>query len=65
MLYRFRLRKDAPCHRAVPAGYCFGWDCSLAPDYAASGFIMVRRLNHSGSSLAPTQRSTGEVLHWP
>eukprot|EP01047_Picozoa_sp_COSAG01_P031969 COSAG01_NODE_2292_length_7969_cov_3.362262_8_plen_263_part_00 len=40
MLYRFRLRKDAPCHREKPAGYCFGWDCSLAPDYAASGFIM-------------------------
>jgi hypothetical protein len=40
MLYRFRLRKDAPCHSEKPAGYCFGWDCSLAPDYAASGFIM-------------------------
>lgn len=37
---RFRLRKDAPCHSPKPAGYCFGWDCSLAPDYAASGFIM-------------------------
>ena len=26
----------------LPGGrsYCFGWDCSLAPDYAASGFIM-------------------------
>ena len=40
MLYRFRLRKDSACHSPKPKGYCFGWDCSLAPDYAASGFIM-------------------------
>eukprot|EP01051_Picozoa_sp_SAG22_P021132 SAG22_NODE_4546_length_1238_cov_2.091308_1_plen_283_part_00 len=37
MLYRFRLRKSAPCHQPKPKGYCYGWDCSLAPDYAASG----------------------------